>query len=195
MFVSENWSEILDQSNFRELNNNYATDEDSQYSYTNRYSDDDVTNFLTHFINGVPNINDDEQNFVKFTDTTDNEMMLASRFLEKISCEVGSDECPYNAECVPLGHNMRNGICKCMLGMEENAQGSCVPIHRSFSKDSVDSIKKGDSLIESKSDILLPDKSAPRQKLTVSILSKQVRILILPKLLYTTIYLKIDHVA
>lgn len=188
LFFSENWSEILDQSNFRELNNNYAADDEPQYSYTNRYSDGDVTNFLTHFINGVPNIDDDEQNFVKFSDTTDNEMMLASRFLEKISCEVGSDDCPYNAECVPLGHNMRNGICKCMLGMEENAQGDCVPIHRSFSKDSVDSVKKGDSLVESKSD--LPDKSAPRQKLTVSILSKEVRILNLLNILYLKIYLK-----
>lgn len=73
----------MDQSNFREVNNNYSPEEEPIYSYSNRRNDiqdDEDTSFLTHFINNLPNMDDEEQrNFDKYSDSTDNEMMLASR--------------------------------------------------------------------------------------------------------------------
>ncbi|XP_045774500.1 dyslexia-associated protein KIAA0319 [Maniola jurtina] len=183
---NENWSDILDQSNFREVNNNYSPEEEPIYSYSNRRNDipdDEDTNFLTHFINNLPNMEEEEQqNFDKYTDSNDNEMMLASRFLEKISCEVGADDCPYNAECIPLGLKTRNGICKCILGTVENTQGTCIPPHRPFSghkgpTEPIESMKKSEALIsDMKSDDLKMDKPTPHQNLTVSILSKQVQL-------------------
>lgn len=98
--------------------------------------------------------------------------MLASKFLEKVACEVETNDCPFNAECIPLGHNMHNGICKCILGTGMNEQGACVPIRRPYSKgptDLNDSIKKTD--IETKIDI---KENKPVQNLTVSILSQTV---------------------
>ncbi|XP_047535300.1 dyslexia-associated protein KIAA0319 isoform X2 [Vanessa atalanta] len=180
---NENWSDILDQSNFRELNNNFSPEDESIYSFSNHrneLADDDESTFLTHFINNLPNIEeDDRQNFEKYTDSNDNEMMLASRFLEKNSCEVGADDCPYNSECIPIGLKMQNGICKCVMGTEENAQGACVP-HRPFSKGPtipIESIKKSDNLIsEMRTEDLKADKPVTRQNLTVSISSKEVQL-------------------
>ncbi|XP_050347693.1 dyslexia-associated protein KIAA0319 isoform X2 [Nymphalis io] len=180
---NENWSDILDQSNFRELNNNFSPEDESIYSFSNHHNDltdDDESNFLTHFINNLPNIEEDErQNFEKYTDSNDNEMMLASRFLEKNSCEVGADDCPYNSECIPLGLKMQNGICKCIMGTEENAQGACVP-RRPFSKGPtipIGSIKKSDNLIsEMRTEDLKSDKPITKQNLTVSISSKEVQL-------------------
>lgn len=126
----------------------------------------------------MPNIDDEEQqNYDKYTDSSDNEMMLASRFLEKNSCEIGADDCPFNAECIPLGLKTRNGICKCIMGTEENAQGACVP-QRPFSKGPtlpIESVEKSSNLgSDTKSDELNTDKPLPTQNLTVSISSKEV---------------------
>ncbi|XP_072944852.1 dyslexia-associated protein KIAA0319 [Epargyreus clarus] len=181
---NENWSELLDQSNFREVNN-FIPEEESVYSYSNHRNDmpseDDDTDFLARFLNNLPNIEDDEpQGYEKYSDSTDNDMMLAaSRFLEKVPCEIGADDCPYNAECIPLDMKHRNGICKCNLGYEENSQGGCVQMMRPFSKGPtvpMESMKKGQDLIsESKADSLI-DKTSPKQNLTVSILSKEVQL-------------------
>lgn len=107
--------------------------------------------------------------------------MDSTNFLEKITCEVGVGDCPFNSECVPLGIKLRNGICKCIPGTEENAQGACIQINRPFSKGPtipIDAIKKDDS--EVKSDALKIESSSVKtvQTLTVSILSKQVTIYI-----------------
>ncbi|CAG4952006.1 unnamed protein product [Colias eurytheme] len=172
---NENWSEILSQSSFREESNNFQ-DEEPVYAYSNgnnEIADVDESNFLSHFINNLPTIDEDESQYEKYTNSNDNEMMLASRFLEKVACEVGASDCPYNAECIPLGHNMHNGICKCILGTEMNAQGSCVPIRRSYSKGPIDSIEP----IKKPEDILSQTKeNKPVQNLTVSILSKEVQL-------------------
>lgn len=174
----ENWSDILDQSNFRELNNNFSPEDETMYSFTNHHNDladDDESNFLTHFINNLPNMEEDEpQNFDKYADNNDNEMMM--RFLEKNSCEVGADDCPFNSECIPLGLKMRSGICKCVMGTEENAQGACIP-QRPFSKGPtipIESIKKSENLMSEMGSDLKSDKPVARQNLTVSISSKEV---------------------
>ncbi|XP_045451148.1 dyslexia-associated protein KIAA0319 [Melitaea cinxia] len=179
---NENWSDILDQSNFRELNNNFSPEDETMYSFTNHrndLADDDESNFLTHFINNLPNMEEDEpQNFDKYTDNNDNELMLASRFLEKNSCEVGADDCPFNSECIPLGLKMRSGICKCVMGTEENAQGACIP-QRPFSKGPtipIESIKKSENLMSEMRSDLKSDKPVARQNLTVSISSKEVQL-------------------
>lgn len=182
-FVLENWSDILDQSSLRDISSNYSPEEEPIYSpYTNRRNDlnddDDSNNFLSHFIDNLPVDDDDSRSFEKYRDTNDM-IMDSSSFLEKISCDVGAVEiqCPFNSECIPLGLKLRNGICKCVPGTEENAQGSCVQILRPFSKGPtipIDAIKKDDS--EVKSDSLKIETSSDKsvQTLTVSIVSKQV---------------------
>ncbi|CAG9564693.1 unnamed protein product [Danaus chrysippus] len=179
---NENWSDILEQTNYRESNSNFSPEEEPVYSYSNQRNDiqdDEESNFLNHFINNLPSMDDEEQqNFDKYTDSNDNEMMLASRFLEKVSCEVGADDCPFNAECIPLGHKMRNGLCKCIMGTEENAEGACVA-RRPFSKGPtipLESTKKIENLDpEIKSSNLKSDLSS-HQNLTVSISSKEVQL-------------------
>ncbi|XP_041982095.1 dyslexia-associated protein KIAA0319 [Aricia agestis] len=176
---SENWSDILEQSNFRELNN-YSPEEEPMYAYSNHGNDmpdDEESSFLNRFINNLPSLEDDEQQAFDKYESSD-EMMLASRFLNKISCDMGADDCPYNSECVPLGHKM-HGICKCILGMEENSQGACVPMRRPYSKGPtmpIESIKKSDSLIDAKMDESKLDTNMPKLNLTVSIESKQVQL-------------------
>ncbi|CAH4029959.1 unnamed protein product [Pieris brassicae] len=171
---SENWSEILGQSSFREEQN--FGEEELVYGYPNRHSevaDDEESNYLAHFINNLPNIDDEDSGYEKY-DNSDNDMMLASKFLEQVVCVMGTNNCPFNAECIPLGHNMHKGICKCILGTEMNEQGACVPIRRPYSKgptDLNDSIKKED--METKSDI---KENKPVQNLTVSILSQTVQL-------------------
>ncbi|XP_047521551.1 dyslexia-associated protein KIAA0319-like protein isoform X3 [Pieris napi] len=171
---SENWSEILGQSSFREEQN--FGEEELVYGYPNRHSevaDDEESNYLAHFINNLPTIDDEDSGYEKY-DNSDNDMMLASKFLEHVVCVMGTNNCPFNAECIPLGHNMHKGICKCVLGTEMNEQGACVPLRRPYSKgptDLNDSIKKED--IETKSDI---KENKPVQNLTVSILSQTVQL-------------------
>lgn len=122
---------------------------------------------------------DEARNFDKYRDNNDSDMIMdTTNFLEKIPCVVGTGDCPFNSECIPLGLKMRNGICKCVPGTEENAQGSCVQTMRPFSKGPtipVDSIKKSDET-EPKNDATKTETSSPKsiQTLTVSILSKQV---------------------
>ncbi|XP_047521550.1 dyslexia-associated protein KIAA0319-like protein isoform X2 [Pieris napi] len=171
---SENWSEILGQSSFREEQN--FGEEELVYGYPNRHSevaDDEESNYLAHFINNLPTIDDEDSGYEKY-DNSDNDMMLASKFLEHVVCVMGTNNCPFNAECIPLGHNMHKGICKCVLGTEMNEQGACVPLRRPYSKgptDLNDSIKKED--METKSDI---KENKPVQNLTVSILSQTVQL-------------------
>ncbi|XP_049875638.1 dyslexia-associated protein KIAA0319-like [Pectinophora gossypiella] len=183
---NENWSDILDQSNYREVNNNFSPEEDSLYSpYANHrndiVADDEDSKFLSHFINNLPNIEVDEtRNFDR--DSADNDLIMdASSFLEKVPCEVGAaDDCPFNSECVPLGLKLRNGICKCLPGTEENAQGACIQTMRPFSKGPtipMDAMKK-DDLMDAKADDIKPEIASPKsvQNLTVSIISKQVQL-------------------
>ncbi|XP_075980361.1 dyslexia-associated protein KIAA0319 isoform X2 [Anticarsia gemmatalis] len=176
---NENWSDILDQSSYRQVNNNFSPEEESMYSpYTSRrndiLNDDDESTFLNRFINNL-SVDDDDRPY------TDNDMIMdASSFLEKIPCEVGADDCPMNADCIPLGLKTRNGICKCVPGTEENSQGSCVQTIRPFSKGPtipVDAIKKMDDS-DIKGDSLKTETSSQKsvQTLTVSILSKQVQL-------------------
>lgn len=103
-----------------------------------------------------------------------------SSFLEKISCEVGANEiqCPFNSECIPIGLKLRNGVCKCVLGTEENAQGSCVQTLRPFSKGPtipIDAIKKDDADVKGDDPKTETSSTKTVQTLTVSILSKQVK--------------------
>ncbi|XP_026726314.1 dyslexia-associated protein KIAA0319 [Trichoplusia ni] len=184
---NENWSDILDQSSYRQVNNNFSPEEESIYSpYTSSHNellnDDEESNFLSHFINNLPTMDDDEaRNFEKYRDNNDSDMIMdTTNFLEKIPCVVGTGDCPFNSECIPLGLKLRNGICKCVPGTEENAQGSCVQTMRPFSKGPtipVDSIKKSDET-EPKNDATKTETSSPKsiQTLTVSILSKQVQL-------------------
>ncbi|CAK1555617.1 unnamed protein product [Leptosia nina] len=177
VLANENWSEILEQSNIREEPSNFA-DEEPVYGYTNHRSEvanDEESNFLKHFINSLPTIDDDESQGYEKYDNSDNEMMLASKFLEKVACEVGTNDCPFNAECIPLGHNMHNGICKCILGTEMNEQGACVPIRRPYSKGPTDAIEpvKKTEVTETKTD---EKGNKPVQNLTVSILSQTVQL-------------------
>ncbi|KAJ0174628.1 hypothetical protein K1T71_009736 [Dendrolimus kikuchii] len=183
---NENWSDILDQSSYRDVYNTYSPDEESIYSpYTGHHNDmlseEEGSNFLSRFINNLPTIGDEEtQNFDKFRDTSDSDMIMDStNFLEKISCEVGAGDCPFNSECIPLGLKMRNGICKCVPGTEENSEGACVPT-RAFSKGPtipVDAMKKNDDS-DVKTDSLKTESTTQKtvQTLTVSILSKQVQL-------------------
>ncbi|XP_063537296.1 dyslexia-associated protein KIAA0319 [Cydia strobilella] len=179
---NENWSDILDQSSYREAGSNYSPEEESVYSpYTrnqNLVTDDEESNFLSHFLNNLPMEDDDTRPYDKYRDSTDNELLVdATRFLEKVPCEVGaSGDCPFNSECIPLGLKTRNGICKCVPGTEENAQGVCVQMLRPFSKGPtipMDSKKSGEAL--DKTDI---KSEAPKtdQNLTVSIVSKTVQL-------------------
>lgn len=113
---------------------------------------------------------------------SDSDMIMdAATFLDKVQCEVGApDDCPFNSECIPLGIKMRRGICKCVPGTEENAQGTCVQIHRPFSKGPtipLDGLTRGEDLLTNpKSDDLELETSSVRsiQNLTVSVLSKEV---------------------
>ncbi|KAG6443289.1 dyslexia-associated protein KIAA0319 [Manduca sexta] len=186
VLANENWSDILDQSNYRDLNTNYSPEEETIYSpYTSHRNDllseEEESNFLSHFINNLPTMDDeDARSYDKYRTNTDNDMIMdASSFLEKISCEVGVDECPFNAECIPLGLKMRHGICKCVPGTEENAQGSCVQTMRPFSKEQtlpLSSLKKSDEP-DPKTDFK-PENTSPKniQTLMVSILSKKVQL-------------------
>lgn len=182
---NENWSDILDQSSYRQVTNNYSPEKDSIYSpYTSRrndlLTDDDESAFLSRFINNLPSINDDDRAFDKYRENSDSDMIMdASNFLEKIPCELGADDCPLNSACIPLGLKTRNGICECVPGTEENAHGSCVQT-RPFSKGPtipVDAIKKNDDM-DGKSDALKIETSSQKsvQMLTVSIISKQVQL-------------------
>ena len=175
----------MDQSSYRPVNN-FSPEEESIYSpYTSHrndlLNDDDDSNFLSRFINNLPTMDDDEaRSFDKYRDNNDSDMIMdATNFLEKIPCEVGVGDCPFNSECIPLGLKLRNGICKCVPGTEENAQGACVQTLRPFSKGpTVDAMKKNDDP-EAKSDALKTETSSQKsvQTLTVSILSKQVIII------------------
>ncbi|PZC78905.1 hypothetical protein B5X24_HaOG217099 [Helicoverpa armigera] len=183
---NENWSDILDQSSYRPVNNNFSPEDDSLYApYTSHrndlLNDDEESNFLSHFLNNLPTMDDDEaRTFDKYRDNNDSDMIMdATNFLEKIPCELGAGDCPFNSECIPVGHKMRGGICKCVPGTEENAQGACVQTMRPFSKGPtipVDAMKKTDD--ELKNDVLKTETSSPKsvQTLTVSILSKQVQL-------------------
>ncbi|CAK1586989.1 unnamed protein product [Parnassius mnemosyne] len=183
---NENWSDILDQSNYREISNNLSPEEVLYSTYTNRRNDllTEDEDFLSHFLNNLPNLEaEDSQAFNKFRDSSDDMIMDASNFLEKVPCVVGEpDDCPFNSECVSLGLKLRNGICKCVPGTEENAQGACVQTLRPYSKGPtipMDAIKKSDDLVaESKVESfnMKSQTPAPRQNLTVSILSKQVQL-------------------
>ncbi|XP_028168662.1 dyslexia-associated protein KIAA0319 [Ostrinia furnacalis] len=185
---SENWADILDQSSYNEVNTNFSPEEESLYSpYTSHRNDlmpeDDDSNFLSRFINNLPSMEEDERNFDKYRDNNDSEMIMdATSYLEKVPCEVGASDCPFNAECIPLGLKLRNGICKCIPGTEENSQGSCVQTIRPFAKGPtipMDSIKKNDELIpDPKNDDLKTESSTPKaiQNLTVSVSDKTVQL-------------------
>ncbi|KPJ18756.1 Dyslexia-associated protein KIAA0319 [Papilio machaon] len=181
---SENWIDILDQSNNREVTNNFSQEDEVYPPYTGRYTDllTEDEDFLSHFLNNLPN-NEDEgtQTFSKFRENSDNEMIMdASNFLEKVPCVVGEpDDCPFNSECVSLGLKLRNGICKCIAGTEENSQGTCVQSIRPYSKEAtipIDAKKDDDLMAGAKLGDTKSDMPAPRQNLTVSILSKQVQL-------------------
>lgn len=168
------------------MNNNFSPEEETLYSpYTSHrnelLTDDDDSSFLSRFINNLPTIEEDERNFDKYRDNNESDMILDStNFLEKVPCEVGASDCPFNAECIPLGLKLRNGICKCIPGTEENSQGACVQTMRPFSKGPtipIDSIKKSEDLISGpKSDDSKTDNSITKtiQNLTVSVSDKKV---------------------
>ncbi|XP_073962092.1 dyslexia-associated protein KIAA0319 isoform X2 [Choristoneura fumiferana] len=181
---NENWSDILDQSSYRDVGSNFSPEEESIYTpYTSRnqnlLSEDDESNFLSNFLNNLPVDEDDARQFDKYRDSSDNELLLdRTSFFEKVPCEVGAaDDCPFNSECIPLGLKTRNGICKCVPGTEENRQGACVQMLRPFSKGPtipMDSKKSGEI-----SDLKIDSKSEgvkTIQNLTVSILSKEVQL-------------------
>ncbi|KAH9633261.1 hypothetical protein HF086_006863 [Spodoptera exigua] len=184
---NENWSDILDQSGYRQVNNNFSPEEESVYSpYSINRNDllngDEASTFLSRFLNNLPTMDEDEaRNFDKYRDNNDSDMIMdTNSFLEKIPCEVDAGDCPFNSVCIPLGMKLRNGICKCVPGTEENAQGACVQIIRPFSKGPtipVDAMKKNDD-VDSKNDILKTETTSQKsiQTLTVSILSKQVQL-------------------
>lgn len=184
--IAENWSDILDQSSYTEVNSNFPSEEEALYSpYTSHrndlLADDDDSSFLSRFINNLPTMEEDERNFDKYRDNNDSDMILDSTsFLEKMPCEVGANDCPFNAECIPLGLKLRNGICKCIPGTEENAQGACIQTIRPFSKGPtipIDSIKKSDDLIsDPKTDDTKTETSSPKtiKNLTVSVSDKKV---------------------
>lgn len=118
-------------------------------------------------------------------DSPENDMVMDSTsYLGKIACEVGAaDDCPFNSECIPISLKLRNGICKCLPGTEEDAQGACVQTLRPFAKGpsmQMDSLKKSVEMIgDSSNDDLKIESSSPKsvQNLTVSIISKQVILL------------------
>ncbi|KAM3965719.1 dyslexia-associated protein KIAA0319 [Aphomia sociella] len=185
---NENWSDILEQSSYtNEVNNNYSPEEESLYApYSNRRSDilpeDEDSNFLSHFINNLPNMEDsDGRNFDKFRDASDTDMIMDStNFLENVPCDMGAVDCPFNSECIPLGLKGAHGICKCVPGTEL-VRGTCVSL-RPFSKGpriSIDSMKKNDDLVaDSKSDDLKTDSLTAKtiQNLTVSVSDKKVQL-------------------
>ncbi|CAH2043698.1 unnamed protein product, partial [Iphiclides podalirius] len=182
---NESWLDILDQSNNREVNNNFSPDDELYTPYTSRYSNLLSVNedFLSNFLNNLPNIEDEgSQGYSKFRENNDSDMLMdASKFIEKVPCVVGeSDDCPYNSECVSLGLKLRNGICKCIPGTEENSQGACVQAIRPYAKGPtipIDSIKKNEEISdESKIGDNKSETPASRQNLTVSVLSKQVQL-------------------
>ncbi|KAG7312210.1 hypothetical protein JYU34_001679 [Plutella xylostella] len=183
---NENWSDILDQSNYREANN-FVPEDDSIYSpYSSSHRNDigpeDVDpNFLARFLSNLPNIEDEDNSrpYSKYRDNNVGEMILdASSFLDKDPCEVGvAEDCPFNAECIPLSIKTRNGICKCIPGTSENEQGMCVQNSRPYSKGPTDletMMKKTEDLsAEPKMESSSPSSI---QKLTVSIVSKEVQL-------------------
>ncbi|XP_026756071.2 dyslexia-associated protein KIAA0319 [Galleria mellonella] len=184
---NENWSDILDQSSYTEVSNNFSPEEEPLYApYSSRHNDllseDEDSNFLSHFINNLPNMEEGEgRNFDKFRDASDSDVLMDStNFLENVPCEMGVGDCPFNSECIPLGLKGAHGICKCLPGTEL-AQGTCVPI-RPYSKGPtipIDSIKKNDELItDSKNDNIKIDTSTPKivQNLTVSVSDKEVQL-------------------
>ncbi|XP_026321245.1 dyslexia-associated protein KIAA0319 [Hyposmocoma kahamanoa] len=188
VLTNENWSDILDQSSYNEVSNTYSPEEESIYApYTNRrngiLSDVDDNKFLTHFISNLPNLEEEEVRNLD-RDSPENDMVMdATSFLGKIACEVGAaDDCPFNSECIPIGLKLRNGICKCVPGTEENAQGTCVQTLRPFAKGptmQMDSLKKSVEMIgDSRNDDLKIESSSPKsvQNLTVSVLPKQVQL-------------------
>lgn len=181
--ISENWSDILDQSSYRDVSSNFSPEDESIYNpYTshsqNLLSEDEESNFLSNFLNNLPVEEDDARQFDKYRDSSDSELLLdRTSFFEKVPCEVGAaDDCPFNSECIPLGLKTRNGICKCVPGTEENRQGACVQLLRPFSKGPtipMDSKKNGemsDLKADSKAEVV-----KTIQNLTVSILSKEVK--------------------
>lgn len=131
---------------------------------------------------------DESSTYDKYRDNTESDMIMdATSFLEKISCEVGANDCPFNAECIPLGLKLHNGICKCVPGTEENAQGACEKTIRPFSKGPtipMDTLKKSDnSEIKNEDTKIDTTSSKTVQILMVSILSKEVNIYMSFKLL------------
>lgn len=179
-FFSENWSDILDQSSARDISSNFPEEEPIYSPYNSHQNDilndDEGSSFLSHFINNLPVEEDDSRPL--YRDNSDSSIMMEpNNYLDKITCEVGVDDCPFNSECVPLGLKMRNGICKCIPGMEESPQGACIQSVRPFSKGPtipIDAIKKDDA--SKNNDVLKMDTASAKtvQTLTVSILSKQV---------------------
>ncbi|XP_053610675.1 dyslexia-associated protein KIAA0319 [Plodia interpunctella] len=181
---NENWSEILYQSNYGEVSNNFSPEDETIYSpYTNRHNeqipDEEDSNFLSHFINNLPSIEDgDRGNLDKFRDNTDADLIMeSSNFLEKMPCEVEAGDCPYNAECIPINHG--HGICKCIPGTELS-EGSCVAV-RPFSKGptiGIDTLKKSGDLVSGGKTDDQTDVSTPKtiQNLTVSVSDQKVQL-------------------
>lgn len=185
IYFTENWSDIIDRSSYRDASNNFAPEDDSSIyghftnSHNNLLPEDEDTNFLSRFLNNLPNIDEEDSSntYDKFRENDNDMVMDATSFLDKVPCEVGvADECPFNAECIPLGLKTRNGICKCVLGTEENSQGSCVQ-SRPFSKGpTIDTGKRDDEVSDTKSSDVKNEPSPKTiQNLTVSIKSKTVR--------------------
>lgn len=181
LIFTENWSDILDQSSYREVSNTYSPEEESIYApYTNRrndiLTDVDDNKFLTHFINNLPNLEEEDVRNLDRDSPESDMVMDATSYLGKIACEVGAaDDCPFNSECIPIGIKLRNGICKCVPGTEEDAQGACVQTLRPFAKGptiQMDSLKKSGEMIDDSK----IESSSPKsvQNLTVSVLPKQV---------------------
>lgn len=132
--------------------------------------------FLSQFLTNLPNMDDEStRNYLKYRDN-DGDLVDASLFLEKVPCIVGAgDDCPIDSECIPLSLDTRRGICKCVLGTEQNDRGACVPNIRPFAKGptNIDLMLKSndDKSDSSKFNIIAPVSIV---NLKVSVLSKEV---------------------
>lgn len=178
---NENWSDLIGQSNYRDSSRNFSPEEEIYAPYSNHnglLTDEDDTTFLSQFINNLP-IDDEatSRSFDKFRDTDNELIMDATGLADKIPCVIDdpANECPYNFECITIGFK-RSGICKCVPGTEENAQGECVPI-RPYGKGPTIIMNKNDDNLDTKSGELKSD-STPHtiQNLTVSVAPKKVQL-------------------
>lgn len=184
------WLDVLKVSNFDDIDapsnlpnspNAAAAAADSAQSYFDKY--DDVV-YGVPYDSGIdknligaqearPNLFRGFSRFDQFADDGDQQMEESNKYYSAdtniVPCEISAaataeQMCPENEECIQLGPKSRQGICNCARSYVRNEHGKCLKL------------ADGLLLTPADSDALGSTTAAAQKLLTVSVVSKTVRL-------------------